>query len=87
MYSLDSYGLDGCYYITSNVYNVPNWDQLHSLYPVKERVYAIAPLLHGVDTRYEMGSILAVGTSPTRRRTKYCYQRARDSNPFFLYTS
>jgi len=62
LYSLDQYGLDGCYYITSNVYNVPKWDQLHSLYPVKERVYAIAPLLHGMNTQYEIGSILAVGT-------------------------
>jgi hypothetical protein len=62
MHSLDQYGLDGCYYITSNVYNVPEWDQLHTLYPMKEHVYAIAPLLHEMNTQYEFGSILAVGT-------------------------
>jgi len=61
-YSLDKYGLDGCYYITSNVYDVPKWNHLHTLIPLKKQIYAIAPLLHGIDIQYEMGSILAVGT-------------------------
>ena len=59
---LDQYGLDGCYYINSNVYDVPEWNQLHTLHPLKKQIYTIEPLLHGVETQYEMGSILAVGT-------------------------
>ena len=62
MYSLDTYGLIGCYYITSNVYNVPLWKYLHTLMPLNEQTYTIIPPLHGLSTIYQMGSVLAVGT-------------------------
>ena len=64
MHSLGAYGLEGCYFVTSNVYSVPEWNDLHTLERVNadENIYAIAPPLHGTTTLYEIGSILAAGT-------------------------
>jgi serine/threonine protein kinase len=63
MESLDAYGLDGCYYISSNVYSVPTWNNLYKLEPYKNKnIYTIVPPLHNLSTVYEIGSILATGT-------------------------
>jgi len=62
MLLLDSYGLNGCYYNSPNVHDVPEWNQLYRLEHYKEQMYTIAPLLHGINIQYEIGSILAIGT-------------------------
>jgi len=61
-YSLDEYGLDGCYSITSNVYSVPEWDCLHTLVQIRSSQYMISPPIQTSETMYEIGSILATGT-------------------------
>lgn len=75
---LNSYGLEGCYAISSNVYDVPNWNDLHTLERYKSQIYKIVPPLHGVDILYEMGPILATGTYGTvyhakRTRSTKCH--------------
>lgn len=62
MHSLDAYGLDGCYFIASNVYDVPEWENLHTMQTYNSTFHTIVPPIHDTETLYQIGSILAVGT-------------------------
>lgn len=62
---LHTYGLKGCYSISSNVYDVPDWNDLHTLELCKQQIYKIVPSLHGIEILYEMGPVLAAGTYGT----------------------
>jgi len=65
MHSLNAYGLEGCYVISSNVYDIPDWNDLHALELYKQQTYKIVPPLHGIEILYEFGPILARGTYGT----------------------
>lgn len=74
MHRLDAYGLEGCYFITSNVYDVPSWKDLHQLQFYSTNMYTIIPPLQGVSILYEMGPVLGVGTYGTVYHAKRIQQ-------------